>query len=356
MELNQTQKAFLKAHPKIRIGCMNAWPPMNFVDSSGTPDGIGVDYLKLLSRRLGDIFEIVPGPFKENLQKVKNKKIDAIMDITPKPDRAEYLKFTQPYLTIPHVIVARRNGPYYEKEEDLKGKTLALEKGFYNIKYFKSKYPDLIRIEEYPDTAQALGAVSRGRADAYAGNRAVAAWIIENELLSNLQIQGRLAKPGSVLTIGVRKDWPALASILDKALSDLSPEEISAIHRQWAGFDSAELQRAQLTAREKAFLEAHKKMRLGVDPAWAPFNYFDDQGNYAGICSDYIRILNKTTRYRDGACKGPYLDQVLEKAKAKRLDVVSAVVRTKEREQYLNFTKPYLGVPLVIITRQTRRL
>ena len=52
-----------------------------------------------------------------------------------------------------------------------------------------------MRIREYGSTSEALGAVSRGEADAYAGNRAVVTYIIEKELIPNLRIMGRMEKP-----------------------------------------------------------------------------------------------------------------------------------------------------------------
>ena len=159
---------------------MDAWPPMNFVDDGGRPRGIGVDYIRAVNKRLGIIIHLVPGPFKDNLSAVEAKTLDALMDVSPKPDREKFLNFTRQYLTIPHVIVALANGPYFSSENDLLGHTLALEAGFYNVPYFRNKYPSL-SIKKYPDTAQAIGAVSRSEADAYVGNRAVAAWIIEED-------------------------------------------------------------------------------------------------------------------------------------------------------------------------------
>ena len=230
--LSAEESEWLKAHPVVRIGIMPAWPPLNFVDQQGVPRGIGVDLVNALNKRLGDVMTVVPKPFKESAELVKNKKLDGLMDITPKKEREPFYHFTAPYLKIPHVIVGRDQGPYFESERDLAGKVVALEKGFYNIKYFRKNFPEVV-IKEYPSTDEALGAVSRGEADAYAGNRAVASYLMEQGLMANLQIQGRLDKPPVVLTIGVRKDWPELASILDKTLASLPNEEKSRILRNW---------------------------------------------------------------------------------------------------------------------------
>nr|WP_319393651.1 transporter substrate-binding domain-containing protein [uncultured Desulfobacter sp.] len=219
---------WLTAHPRIKIGVMDAWPPMDFIDSTGTPAGIGVDYIKAMNRSLGGRLMIVPGPFTENLHKVTHGELDAVMDITPTPDRKKFLNFTSVYLNIPHVIVGPKKGEYYQSEEELATKTLALEKSFYSIAYFKQKYPD-IKIKTYPDTALALDAVVRGEADAYAGNRAVAAYIMEKEVMSTLKFHGRLNKPGSILAIATPKKQPELAAILDKALNAIPASQKQSI-------------------------------------------------------------------------------------------------------------------------------
>ena len=157
--LTAEEKAWLAEHPEISIGIMDAWAPMNFMDETGSPNGIGVDYIKALDQRLGGVLTIEAGPFKENYSRVKNKKLDALMDITPKKEREAFFNFTKPYLTIPHVIVGRKEALYFDSEKDLANKTIALEQGFYNVKYFRKRYPD-ITINEYGSTSEALDAVS----------------------------------------------------------------------------------------------------------------------------------------------------------------------------------------------------
>ena len=124
------EAAWLAKHPKIRIGTMNAWPPMNYVDDRGTPQGIGVDYVRALNKRLGGALVIVPGPFKQNCESVKSKRLGALMDITPKPEREAFFNFTRPYVTIPQVFVGRKGEDSFQSEQDLFGKSVALERGF----------------------------------------------------------------------------------------------------------------------------------------------------------------------------------------------------------------------------------
>ena len=84
---------------------------MDYVDTEGEPQGIGVGFIKAMNARLDGRLEILPLPWSEMVEAVKEKRIDALMDITPRPDREAFLNFTKPYLSIPHSIIARKDAP-----------------------------------------------------------------------------------------------------------------------------------------------------------------------------------------------------------------------------------------------------
>ena len=92
-------------------------------------------------------------------------------------------------------------------------------------------------------------------------------------------------------------------------------------------------------------------MRLGIDPSWAPVEYFDVEGKLAGITSDNIRILSEKMGTRFEALRGLSWSEVLDQGQQGKIDVISAIVKSKERTEYLMFTKPYLKLPMVIVTR-----
>lgn len=348
--LTKDERAWLKEHPRVRVAIMNNWPPLNFVNDKGMPEGIGVNYLRLLQKRVGVDFEIVPGIFADNIQAVKEKRIDVLMDVSPLAGREKYLTFTVPYLTIPHVIIAWRKGPYYENGKALTGKIVALEHGSENVLYFHDNFPS-VKIIEYENTATCLQAVAKGEADAYVGNRVVAAYFMAMEVLYTLQIQGSFSARESILALGVRKDWPELAGILDKALDSLSYEEQRGILQRWV--DRAEqVLGINLKQKEKAWLYRNRNIRLGVDPAWMPFEGFGEQGQYAGMSSEYISWLNGKLNINMTPVSGLTWTEVLERAKSGQIDMLSAVAPTPERRKFMNFTRPYVSIPMVLVNAE----
>jgi len=273
------------------------------------------------------------------------------MDITPAKDREAFFHFTLPYLTIPHVIVGRRDGPHFKSEKDLKGKTVALERGYYNIPYFRKNYPE-VTIKEYNSTSEALGAVASGEADAYAGNRAVATYLIERELIPNLRLMGRMDKPPVVLTVGVRKDWPVLAKLLDRALGAITRDEVRGIHRKWLEAMEDVTTSLDLTSEERAWLRDHPVLRLGYDPDWPPVEYVDKEGRFVGMSADFMRRLNTIIGIDIKPTKPQSWQTTLQEMKKGSVDILFSATRTPQRESFLLFSAPYLRFPMVIVTDQ----
>ncbi len=345
-------RQWLMENSPITVGVMKAWPPFSFLDENGVPTGISLGYLQALNSRLGNLLLPVPGEWEQLYDEVAGKRMDVLLDITPKPSREPLFHFTTPYLEIPHVIVARKRVPFIASENALAGRKLALERGFGNVEYFRQHYPD-VELKLYVDTLAALEAVSRGDADAYAGNRAVALYLIDKHFLTNLRIHGTLNKPGSILALGVRKDWPRLRDILQKALDDIPSSERIQIERRWLrNPDAQELPAVKLSDDERLWLQKHRKIRLGIDRAWPPMEFIDEKGEYQGISHDYMELLGRQLGIEWVGPENKPWEEVIKGIREKTLDVIPLLSPNRERETYVNFTKPLVNARVVIINRR----
>jgi hypothetical protein len=59
ISLTEEERAWLRAHPVIRVVQDPGWPPVEFVDEHGQPSGMTGDYLTLIERRVGVSFQRV---------------------------------------------------------------------------------------------------------------------------------------------------------------------------------------------------------------------------------------------------------------------------------------------------------
>ncbi|MEJ2043123.1 MAG: EAL domain-containing protein [Reinekea sp.] len=352
--LSDEQIKWLSDHPVINIGAMNDWPPLSFVNLNGEPDGFGLALVNLINERLGGRLHLVSGDWLELYQGVTSSKLDALLDVTPRPEREAYFNFTEPYLNIPQVIIGRDEPPYYLQESLLAGKTIALEEGFVNVLFYSQNYPE-IHIKEYSSTSEALGAVVRGEAEAYIGNRAVANYIIRNELISSLRVHGRANKDGSILAIGTRKDWPELRDILQVALHSISGHEFHAMLNDVIEHKTgqSEVNDVLLTNTEKQWLNDHPVIQLASDPSWPPLEYFNSAGVYSGIAADFMALIEQKLGIRFVQSPRKSWPELVDDVRNRNLDVFSMTMDMPSKRNYALFTEPYVSNAIMIVTQDT---
>ena len=119
-----------------------------------------------------------------------------------------------------------------------------------------------------------------------------------------------------------------------------------------AGWAQPDLPRVILNAAEQAWLDAHPDIRLAVDIDWAPFEYVDDQKRYRGMAADHIALVEQRLGIRFQIDKERPWPKMVDAVRNRDLDAFSLVVQTPQRDEYVNFTRPYISFPMVIFTRE----
>ncbi len=232
LQLTSDEQNWLEQHPQMHLGIDRSWPPYEYIDERGKYQGMSADIMERFSQQLGySLAPVQDLSWKEVLDGIRQQKIDIIPMLVPSPERAQFMLFTKPYLKFPFVIFNRNDAPLITGLEDLKNKQVALEKGYVSIEYIRRDYPDT-HILEFETTLDALRAVSLGHADAYVGNLVVGSYQIGKEGLVNLKVAAPTSYTNS-LAIGVRKDWPELVSMLNKAIDQFSDSDRALIRNKW---------------------------------------------------------------------------------------------------------------------------
>ncbi|MBF0193386.1 MAG: transporter substrate-binding domain-containing protein [Magnetococcales bacterium] len=354
--LTHDEKAWLRKHPKIRVHNEMDWEPFNF-NQDGVPKGFSIDYMNLLAKRLEINVEYVSGfSWGDFITLLKVKDLDVMLNIIKTPKRAEFIQFTEPYVDNPPVIVVRDDNREIVEFEHLFGKTVAVPKGFFYQEIIQRDYPK-IKLLLLESQVECLKAVAVGKADATIGGIAIQNDLITKHLLNNLRIVSSLPEKSFVnhLRIGVRDDWQIFATILQKTMDSIPSQEIREIKQKWLGETLLEedgLPRVSLTKDEQNWLKEHKTIRLGVDPAYPPFEFLTEGGSYAGMTSEYVKLVNQRLGIDMKIVSGLSWEEVINGAKEKTIDVLPASMISAERQSFLNFVKPHLTFPVVILTRQ----
>ncbi|MDD0842102.1 bifunctional diguanylate cyclase/phosphodiesterase [Pseudomonas sp. Gutcm_11s] len=108
----------------------------------------------------------------------------------------------------------------------------------------------------------------------------------------------------------------------------------------------------ELSQEEKAWLEQHPQLRLGIDASWPPFEFRDEQGRYSGLSAAYVELIEKRLNMDIVPVEPSSWSEVMSSAKNGQLDLLPGIMSTPERQRDLAFTRPYLDFPIVILTHR----
>jgi PAS domain S-box-containing protein len=231
VSLTPQERQWLSQHDgQVRIG-ITVIPPQIIRDNVGY-QGLSIDYIRLMERKLGCRFKLVPfATWNEVIQAAKMRRIDTIFAAQKTPDRLAYLLFTEPYIELPNMIVVRkdRQGAYSLKE--MKGWSVAVSEGSAVQEYLLKEFAYL-DLRPVHDELTGLMKVSLGEVDAMVVEISRASYYIEKAGILNLRVAGNAGLLYQ-LRFAVRNDWPVLSGILDKGLSSITGEERREISRRW---------------------------------------------------------------------------------------------------------------------------
>ncbi|NLO13002.1 MAG: transporter substrate-binding domain-containing protein [Clostridiales bacterium] len=229
--------AFIKDHPEIRIGVDPGFIPFEFIDEDGEYKGITADYLALVSEKTGLQFDIARGlTWPEAYDMALTGSIDVLPAIGRTEQREEHFLFSEPYYYYKRVLVTRDIDSAISGLGDLKGLAVAVQRNSSHHSYLLA-YPD-INLSLYASVEAALTAVATGEEKAFIGNLATTNYLIRSNGLTNLRFVAFEAEKQQALHFAVRKDWPELVSIFDKAMDTITESEKLAINNTWVDLDT----------------------------------------------------------------------------------------------------------------------
>jgi signal transduction histidine kinase len=227
----EEERSWLAKNHIVRVRIGNV-PPFSFLKEE--PFGISGDYINAVAQRAGFQLKYLPDiPWPDALKHIKqHEKIDLLPALMETLDREEYIIFTQNYLSSPRVIYTREDSVFVDSLEDLANKTVSVERGYILHQKLSDEYP-LIKLLIKENTDEALISLSLGEADAYVGNLTSGTYITKFKGLNNIKIAAPAPFADLTLAMGVRNDWPELASIINKVLVTFSYSDHVAIRNKW---------------------------------------------------------------------------------------------------------------------------
>ena len=233
LELTHEEFQWLEAHAnQIRIAPLPDSPPIDFIGETGQPDGLTTDYIRLIEQQLGVRFvQIKCDSWREILKELHTNEIDLMGSIQNTPDRRKFLRFTKPYLSLPNVILTRKDRSDTLDIDSIKNLKIAVVDQSATHGWLMNVRPEYTLLP-VTDAASGFRMLSFNEADAMVTDLGVASYYIEEMGISNLRVAGGIDYPWE-LCLASRSDWPLLNSILNKALAQISNDQRRAIQQKW---------------------------------------------------------------------------------------------------------------------------
>lgn len=215
----------------VRFAPERDYGPFVYLRADGRLDGLSVEMLDLVAKQAGLTIVPLPAqPLQAQLDALRARKADLVSSLRPTPERAAYLAFTRPYVSVPAVVVMRADRPPRTLEQ-LAARPVGVGKGYAVEAVVRQRYP-AIDWRAVPDDAQALRDVAEGRSDAAVVDAASLAHVVNTARLGGLTVTGP-ADFDYTLSFAVRGDWPELRDAIDGALRDLPAAHRQAIVEKW---------------------------------------------------------------------------------------------------------------------------
>ncbi len=349
--LTEAERAWVSDHPVIRTGVDPDYAPYSFLGRDGRYRGIALDLIAEVERLTGLTFFPVPDlAWPDILDGARKRSLDLVLTAFKTDEREGFLNFTDIFIPTPLAVMTRKEEKLIHSPKDLTGRRVALVKGYYSTDKVLKDAPRLLPV--FVDTPlEGLTAVSANRADAYVGVLGINLHLARESGLTNLKVAAQYQDDDNGQRLASRKDWPELRSILAKALDAMPHGHKTAVFRKWLPIQ-AEPENFQfekyLTTEEKEWIKAHPRIRVVSARNWAPVEFMDKTGGYAGIAVEYLQLLEDNLEMDFVFEDVDPWHRGFEMVENGSADMFSTVMETESRREHLLFTKPYLEVPVVV--------
>jgi polar amino acid transport system substrate-binding protein len=225
--------------PPLHTGIDGTFAPHAFPSLSGGYEGFNIDLGNDIARRLHRKIIIDAAQFSGLIPALQAGTYDfLIAPTTVTKERADNMLFTEGYLNTDFQFLIKKGSPKVNKLEDLKGKTVSVNKGSVYDSWARELEGKIgWKVESFGTQTDAVQAVLAGRADANVAGNTVIAWAAKN----NPQVElSYLYSTGLVWAAPLRKDSTEMRKIIENAIECIKLDGTMAkLHEKWFGLAPA---------------------------------------------------------------------------------------------------------------------
>ncbi|WP_448649162.1 transporter substrate-binding domain-containing protein [Pseudomonas corrugata] len=354
VSLDDAQRAWLLGRKELVLGTSAPdYPPFDLSTSGRDYEGMTADYAGLVADATGLPIKVLRfGSREAAIAALKHGQIDLLGSANGFEARDPDLVLSAPYAVDQPVLVTRTNETR-SLSEDLEGLRLSMVYHYLPLQDIEKLYPKA-HITAYPSYQNAINAVAFGQADVFLGDTISTHYMISKGYLSNIRMASFGKHESYGFGFALRRRDSRLLEIINATLSQIPIAEQAAISKRWsAGADLYLTEhRIQLTERERRWLTGHPAIRVAVNETFAPFTFFDSDGDFRGISADLLELIRLRTGLRLEIQHKRNDSDAIAAVLNGQADLIAALVPSSERQQQLKFSRPYVDSSFVLLTRK----
>ena len=323
--------------PSVRAGSEIDYPPFCTVDKDGRATGFSVELLRAALGVMDRDVSFRTGPWTQVRDWLEKGEIDALPLVGRTPERESVYDFTFPYMSIHGAIVVRSGTTDIQGLGDLRGRQVAVMQGD-NAEEFLRREDRGFEIHTTLTFDEALHDLSEGRFDAVVIQRLVALRLIQEKDLTNLTVVNQPIE-------GFRQDFCFAVREGDRETLALLNEGLALV--------VADGTYRHLHAKWFAALElpTHRRIIIGGDENYPPYEYLDENGRPAGYNVDLTRAIAQSVGLDIEIRLGPW-SEIRDALSRGEIDALQGLLYSPERDLIFDFTQPHTVNNCVSVIRK----
>lgn len=342
----EDEKAWISENPTVKASSSTLYAPFDF-NRSGLPAGLSIDYLGLVSQKVGLKVEYVKYvDFPNSLAGAINNEVDIIHSTGKNQQRATQFLFSKPYFEDTFANFGRVGSQRITSIEDLKKLRIGIVKTHMVADVYKKKYPDfnLIEYDNYLDVKSGL---LLNEVDVFTGNNSVVEFFISQNNIQGLEKIGDdlvMDNVTSDLHIAVQKNNQILMDIINKGMSAVTDEEFRQIVEKWIKLPAVNYD-IDLTAESQAWIIDHPIVKVSNNTLNAPID-FVSAGQPAGLSIDYLNLLAEIVGLKIDYVRFENFPSAFAAAINNEVDIIHSISKNAERDKLFLFSSAYMEVSI----------
>lgn len=322
----------------VLMGAETGYPPFSFLNEENEITGFSVELAGSILNKMNVSYRIHVDKWAVLKDLLQEGAVDLLPLVARAPEREGYFDFTFPYMELHGTLFFHENSPLLSSLEDLKGSKIAVMQSDTADEYISARVDerDIVRTETFNE---AMLLLSEKKVDAVAAQRLMGLETIKELGIEN--IRPALADlPGfnQSFSLAVKEGDSELLATLNEGLSLVIAD---------GTFDRLQF---EWFSPLGAYRSTQKKIRIGGDSDYPPYEFLDENGEPAGFNVDLTKAIAQYMDLDVEIILAPWT-VTYNRLINGEIDMVQGLFYSPERDLTMAFTQAHSSVNHVAITR-----